>query len=273
MKNLIIAVFLFIYVYNNSYSQITLDSNSVSKALTESPAFTIYKDNYFITGTTLEHSPTKQNSDAKFQISFKYRIMDKPVVFNFYPYLTYTQKSFWSIYLKSSPFAESNYNPAIHFIKPIYKNNHLISSIGLSIEHESNGRDTITGSRSWNYVAAKYSQIFSKHLNASLKIWFPFCYKTDNNDLMKYIGYTEASINWRIVEKRLTADLITRKGSSSDWNGNLQLDIAYRPFKNQNEYLMLQWWNGYAENLIEYNQKQNMFRIGIVLKPSYFSFY
>ncbi|WP_394700040.1 phospholipase A [uncultured Draconibacterium sp.] len=73
----------------------------------------MFKDNYFVTGTTLNDEPKKYNSDAKFQISIKYRIMNKPFLYGFYPYLTYTQKSFWDIYLNSSPFAESNYNPGL----------------------------------------------------------------------------------------------------------------------------------------------------------------
>lgn len=165
--------------------------DKVENVLSTSPAFTIFKDNYFITGTTLADKPSKYNSDAKFQISFKYRMMNKPLIYGVFPYLTYTQKSFWDIYLNSSPFEESNYNPALYFIKPIYQNGTYDGAISFSLEHESNGRDTLSGSRSWNYIAVTYGKFFTSNFSASLKMWLPFALD-GNDDLIDYIGYGES---------------------------------------------------------------------------------
>src|SRR5436190_9697256 len=118
MKRYFILLFIFLGV-NKSYCQSTLTRDTVEKLISKSPAFTIYRDNYFIAGTTLQETPTEYNSDVKFQVSFKQRLTNKPGWFGFYPYLTYSQKTFWNIFVSSSPFAESNYNPSLFMAKPL----------------------------------------------------------------------------------------------------------------------------------------------------------
>jgi phospholipase A1 len=254
------------------YCQLPLTRDSVENLLVRSPAFTIFNDNYFITGIPLNEAPTRYNSDVRFQLSFKQRLMDKPVWLGFYAYLGYTQKSFWDIYLQSRPFAETNYNPGMFFIKPFYKNGYLNGSICISFEHESNGRTEENGSKSWNYVAANYSHAVFHNFMASVKVWIPFGL-SDNPDLMDYIGYGEVSGQWSMIENRLTAGIAVRKGAVWDWKGSVLADIKYKPFKSRNQYLMLQWSEGYAESLIDYREKHSMLRIGLVLRPTVYRFY
>ena len=40
-----------------------------------------------------------------------------------------------------------------------------------------------------------------------------------------------------------------------------------------NQYFFLQYYNGFGENLLEYNKFKSMIRIGFVIKPSDFSLY
>ncbi len=75
------------------------------------PPFSIYKDNYFITGIPLNRGIDGETADAKFHISFRHRLTRSRLPFDSFLYLTYTQKSFWDIYQQSSPFRDSNYNP------------------------------------------------------------------------------------------------------------------------------------------------------------------
>ena len=270
MKRYYILFFIVLGI-RNSYCQSTLTKDSVEKLLTTSPAFSIYKDNYFIVGTTLQEPPSKYNSDVKFQVSFKQRLTNKHGWLGFFPYLTYSQKSFWNIFVSSSPFAESNYNPALIFTRPTYKNGKFNGAFLISLEHESNGRDS-TESRSWNIIAGSYGKLFTSSISASLKLWIPLGLH-DNPDLMEYIGYGQASLYWIIKENKLTADMVVRKGASWDWKGSIEVNIAYRPFKSHNQYIMLQWFNGYTESLIDYQEKHNMLRIGLVLKPTLYRFY
>lgn len=209
------------------YAQSGMSKDSTEYVFSHSPAFSIYKDNYFITGITLNETPSKENSDAKFQFSFKQRLQNKPVVCGAYFYLIYTQKSFWDIYKNSSPFAESNYNPGLQLIKPIYKKDRHIGVFGLSIEHESNGRDSIY-SRSWNFVGINYAHFFSDKVQSSLKVFIPFGL-SDNPDLNKYIGYSEAYFSWNIKKDKLILDVTGRKAAAWDTKGSLMTTLSFRP--------------------------------------------
>lgn len=273
-KNFRVVLLSFLGVFFLSQAlpaQANLSKDSTEYYISKSPAFSIFKDNYFISGIPLDHKPDKDNSDAKFQFSFKQRIQNRPLVWGSYFYLTYTQKSFWDIYKKSSPFAETNYNPGLQLVKPIYAKGNLTGVVTLSVEHESNGRDSIY-SRSWNFVGISYSHLFSDRLNATLKIYIP-SKSSDNPDLNKYIGYSEAQFSWGIKKDLLILDLTARKGASWDTKGSLMTTLSFRPSVKRNLYWTLQWWQGYAESLVDYRQRTSMIRVGFMVKPSFFRFY
>ncbi|MBS1776174.1 MAG: phospholipase A [Bacteroidetes bacterium] len=253
------------------YAQPNMSKDSTQYVFSKSPAFSIFKDNYFISGTTLNETPSKNNSDAKFQFSFKQRLQNKPLIWGSYFYLTYTQKSFWDIYKSSSPFAESNYNPGLQLIKPIYKKDRFIGVLGLSLEHESNGRDSIY-SRSWNFVGINYAHFFSDKVLASIKVFVPF-ELSDNPDLNKYIGYSEAQFSWNIKKNRLILDVTGRKGAEWNTKGSLMTTLSFRPSVKRNLYWSIQWWQGYSESLIDYKQSTSMIRIGFTVKPTFYRFY
>ena len=114
------------------------------------PAFSIYQDNYFISGVPTNKEISKNNSDIKYQISFKQLVTRATLPFNSYLFLTYSQKAFWDVYKRSSPFAEVNFNPGVGLGKPVFnKNDKIVGLAEFKMEHESNGRDSIA-SRSWN---------------------------------------------------------------------------------------------------------------------------
>lgn len=241
------------------------------EAIRKEPPFGIFRDNYFITGAPIGETPTRTNADAKFQISFKHRLTDRVLPFGTYLFLTYTQKSFWDIYQESSPFAETNYNPGLGLGKLFFQNGKLDAFILFQLEHESNGLPT-ESSRSWNSVSVNYLKFVNNALLVGLKVWLPFGYTTDNDDLIQYIGYQEFTAHWRITN-RLLLDVQARK--AADWNrrGSLQTGLSYQVNKNANQYLYLQWWQGYAESLIIYEQSSSMLRFGITIKPVFPSYY
>ena len=68
--------------------------DSVRKELDKRPYFSLYKDNYFIGGTTIGSKPTNKNSDVKFQLSISQRLTKSKLPFDTYLFITYTQKAF-----------------------------------------------------------------------------------------------------------------------------------------------------------------------------------
>ncbi|MDQ6530976.1 phospholipase A [Flavobacterium sp. LHD-85] len=262
-------VVLFVSVFG--HAQFPVDRDSIDKIITRLPAFSIYKDNYFVTGVHLGENPSRNTMDAKFQFSFKQRLSDKASILGAYPYLTYTQKSFWKVYKASSPFEESNYNPGLMLLKPVFKNDRFFGALTFGIEHESNGRDSIY-SRSLNTVSVGFTRVFSPKLLVGVKAWIPFL--IDNNpSLPKYIGYAEGQLQWVINKDRLYFDVTVRKGADWDFKGSINTAISYRITKNANQLITLQYWQGYSESLIDFKTERGMLRIGFVLKPTYYRFY
>lgn len=269
MKKKYFLLLLFLSTYG--YPQIPMGKDSIAKIITGLPAFSIYKDNYFVTGVHVGEKPSRNSMDAKFQFSFKQRLSDKPSWAGFYPYLTYTQKSFWKVYKASSPFEESNYNPGLLLLKPVFSDNKFIGAVTFGLEHESNGRDSIY-SRSLNTVSVGFTRIFSPRLILSLKAWIPFL--IDNNpSLPKYIGYGEGHLQWVLDKDRLFFDITVRKGADWDFKGSVNTGVSYRLSKNANQLITLQWWQGYSESLIDFKSDRGMLRLGFIIKPTFYRFY
>ena len=261
---------VFIFFSFCGYAQFPVDRDSIHKIITELPAFSIYKDNYFVTGFQFDKTPTRNTTDAKFQFSFKQRLSNKPVL-GAYAYLTYTQKSFWKVYKASSPFEESNYNPGLMLLKPVFRNEKFIGAFTYGIEHESNGRDSIY-SRSLNTISIGFTRLFSPELLVSIKAWLPFL--IDNNpSLPKYIGYGEGQLQWVSCKNRLFVDLTVRKGADWNFKGSLNAGISYKLSKKANQLITLQWWQGYSESLIDFKSERGMIRAGFILKPTFYRFY
>lgn len=268
MKKKCFLLLLIIGTYG--YAQIPMDKDSITKIIARLPAFSIYKDNYFVTGVDFGQKPSSNTMDAKFQFSFKQRLSNKPLK-GFYLYLTYTQKSFWKVYKASSPFEESNYNPSFMLLKPVFKDDKFIGALTLGIEHESNGRDSIF-SRSINMVSVGFTRIFSPRLILSLKAWIPFLID-NNSSLPRYIGYGEGHLQWVLNRDRLFFDITVRKGADWDFKGSVNTGISYRLSKNANQLITLQWWQGYSESLIDFKSERGMLRVGLIIKPTLYRFY
>ena len=49
------------------------------------------------------------------------------------------------------------------------------------------------------------------------------------------------------------------------------VDLSYRIFKQENQYLFLQFYSGFGEGLLEYNRYHCQVRMGLLIKPKLFS--
>ncbi|RRJ91374.1 phospholipase A [Flavobacterium macacae] len=267
-------LFFFILMTIQSNAQLfdTGTKFTASDSLLKEASFSMHKDNYFLTGIPLNESTTRENADVKYQVSFKQRLSRKPIIGGFFPYLTYTQKAFWDIYASSKPFAEINFNPGVALVRPFYLKGKRLTYGSVSLEHESNGRDSIY-SRTWNMLAFSLRSQVSPRWIVGLRGWLPIVDKEDNPNLTKYVGYGEASASYQILPGRLSADAVFRKGTGLINQGSLQTQVNYRPYKKENYYITLQWFVGYTESLIDYQEHKSMLRLGFVLKPENMSIF
>lgn len=146
--------------------------DSVRKELDKRPYFSLYKDNYFIGGTTIGSKPTNKNSDVKFQLSISQRLTKSKLPFDTYLFITYTQKAFWNVFQESLPMYDLNFNPGIGLSHLVIHRNRLIGQVSLLIEHESNGKDSIW-SRSWNKISFMGALAVDRNVELQFKTWIP----------------------------------------------------------------------------------------------------
>lgn len=254
----------------NTVEKEKLEADSIRRALDNGPYFTLYKDNYFIAGTTIGGKPTATNSDVKFQVSIAQRLTKSTLPFNTYLYLFYTQKCMWNVFENSMPMRDFNFNPGIGLAKHLFVKNRYVGKVTLMIEHESNGRDGIE-SRSWNKVSLASNIFIDPNFMVHGKVWIPIIDGQNNQDILYYSGIYQVGTTFTTPNKRFgfALTMVKRKG----WNlkYNTIWEVNYRLFKDENQFLFLQYYNGYGENLLDYNQYHSRLRIGLVIKPQLFS--
>ncbi|MDT7830231.1 phospholipase A [Pricia sp. S334] len=234
------------------------------------PYFSIHKDNYFISGTPTNTSINSNTANAKYQISFKQMITRSALPFDTYLFVTYSQKAFWDVYKESYPFREINFNPTIGVGKAIFDKNDRLKGVGsVYFEHESNGRDSIF-SRSWNRLSLEYTTEFGDRLRARGKVWLPFSYKEGNSDILDYRGLGELQLSYEVKPDKLYIEVLLRKGLTWDTKGAFRPRIYFNPFRRNiaNQYLMMEWYVGQAESLMDYKPFTSMVRIGYVIKSN-----
>lgn len=280
MKRFIILVCMCFFV-SLSWGQILEEKNvdvkvrynadSVRAVLDKMPYFTLFRDNYFLGGIPLGTKPTGHNSDVKFQLSISQRLTKSKLPFDSYLFIQYTQKAFWDVFRESLPMRDLNFNPGIGLGHLIIRHNKYIGKAYLMLEHESNGRDSID-SRSWNKITLSCALVLNDNWETQFKTWIPIIDGENNKDILKYNGIFQFAVNYRTCNKRLQIGaLITQRKA---WFGfNTQLELSYKFNKRENQFFFIQYYNGYGENLLEYNQYKNMLRVGFVIKPQDFSLY
>ncbi|MCG8549958.1 MAG: phospholipase A [Desulfobacterales bacterium] len=231
-----------------------------------------YEPVYFLFGA----DPGREKS--KFQISFKYKLFNGPfdsgglnsLLDGFH--LAYTQTSYWDLKSDSKPFDDSSYKPELFYLVPkIDLNLPWVKIFGVQsgFQHESNGKGG-DDSRSTNYIYIKPIMAISlfdeAYLTVAPKLWMYVMNEDETNpDLADYRGYFDLQVQAG-VPMGLCLDTHTRWAEAGP---SIQADLSYplTSFFNNglNLYLHLQYFNGYAERLKEYDAKEEIFRIGFSL--------
>lgn len=229
---------------------------------------------YFLVGT--------EQPNAKFQVSFKYQIFNEEGSLRraFEPlgglHLAYSQTSFWDWEEDSAPFYDNSYRPEVLWSRDhILPNNWRIPGVArvgfqAGLQHESNGQD---GDDSRNINLAYVRPIFligdenDLFLSIAPRLYRYIGELEGNTDIAEYRGYGDIrlTIGW---DAGLQLSALGRVGNEWD-KGSLQLDLTYplrqRLSGNVDLYLHAQYFTGYGESLLNYDESDNAFRIGISL--------
>ena len=278
IKPLILIAFVLIAgISIPAMSQIVTDTrsdrqiaDSIRAELDSRPYFSLYKDTYFVGGTVLGGKPDGYNSDVKFQISFQQRLTKSILPYHSYLYLFYSQKAIWHVFRNSLPFRDLNFNPGIGISKYIIMKNRLVGKATLMVEHESNGKDG-TASRSWNKVSLAAEAYIAPQLMAHAKFWIPIIDGMYNKDILKYCGISQAGFQAISNDNKWVLDMTLVKRQGWNLNFNTIIQLGYRINHNSNQFIMLQYYNGYGECLLDYKQYHSRIRVGLLIRPRFFS--
>ena len=230
-----------------------------------------YEPMYFIGGT--------KSPNIKFQISLAYQLLntDGPLAEKVSAlkgfHLAYTQSSLWDWNGDSAPFYDTSYMPEFFYawknVTHTAHTNWFKLDLAGGLRHESNGKDGLD-SRSLNVGYVRPTFTFGRDGNFQLmlqpRVWGYLGDLSDNADIADYRGYADLRtvIGW---QRGLQLAVLGRMGKDGN-HGSAQFDLTYptmRFFGSFSLYLDLQYFNGYGESLLGYNEKTEVLRVGLAL--------
>jgi outer membrane phospholipase A len=233
-----------------------------------SGALSPYEPIYFSVGT-------HESTNARFQISLKFRVFNpesRRVPLFERLYLAYSQTSLWDLEATSKPFRDSSYRPSVFLLDDnVSRWPFSRSRLGLQggLEHESNGQDG-PDSRSINTAFFRPALTFplpdDYQLTLAPKI-YTYLEKEENPDIDDYRGHVDFLVRFG-KEAGFMLDTTLRRGDER--RTTVQVDFSYPlgipAFGNLGGFLHLQYFNGYGESMIDYNQKLPwQFRVGLMV--------
>lgn len=251
--------------------------------------FKMYKPNYFAFEIFDDSNGWYNNSgrkwhkpfvpNARFQISYAFGV---PVPLGKHFFVTYTQKSFWSLSQDSAPFREHNFNPGVFIYsdkwisRVLPGNSHLDYAMETGYEHESNGVDGFD-SRGWDRFYFKIDFIKKTTGGTELKFyakgWLPVKKNTvnflDTNGIVQTkpdllaenIGYAELSLLIKSKSQGCELLLLARQKS---------IEVHFKPVKLTQFFIpSLICFVGKGESLLHATQNSIRYNIRLGLSLPY----
>ncbi|WP_042625122.1 phospholipase A [Burkholderia plantarii] len=212
---------------------------------------------------------------AKLQLSFKYRLhmpddpSSRALLDNLY--FGYTQTSIWDLSADSSPFRDTSYKPRLfYYVADTGLRSSWFTRMGFAagIGHESNGKAG-TDSRSLNIAFVQptweFGDLSDYHLQVSPMLYY-YVGISDNRDIADYRGYMDLLVKYGSPNGWQLATTL-RKGTHH-WYGSVDTQLSYplaKLFGNAwGGYLWFGFFDGYGEDLLDYNQRQHWIaRVGV----------
>ena len=206
------------------------------------------------------------NTEAKFQLSFKTKVLQGIFWGHGDLWVAYTQISHWQIYNSklSRPFREVNYEPELILNIPV-KFNFLgfkTRMIGVAFNHQSNGKSE-PFSRSWNRIIF-HAGLERKNWTIYIRPWLRLpASQDDNPDISEYVGRGDLNVMYAhkgnifsfIGSHNLNFNAKSRGNSTFSW--------SYPINNNLKGYLLVS--HGYGETLLDYNYLQTTVGVGVSL--------
>lgn len=226
----------------------------------EEDNFFRYRDNFFLLG----------RPNTKVQFSFKMR----PVLgTNFY--FAYTQIMFWKITSDSRPFSDINFNPEVFY--EWNRPDTRFDRWRLGLEHKSNGKEG-EASRSIDRVFVEMGLQFGwrgyQILWDTRAFWIYDLDWETNAEIRQYTGFWYS----RIAIDGLVESVLPIKGEvyaqffpggeqgDKLRYGGIEAGLKFRArFLGVMPYIMLQYYYGYMESMLDYKEATRSYRIGFLL--------
>ncbi|MFW2367833.1 MAG: phospholipase A [Desulforhopalus sp.] len=252
----------------NTLSPFTIMAHRQNYLLAVAHNFYGYSGKEFVEFTG-DSKTTPDDTEAQFQISIK-----TPLAIDLFDtdvdiFAAYTVRSCWQLYNddNSSPFRETNHEPELwvetHPEFEIFGLQSVATAFG--IVHQSNGQSSNL-SRSWNRI---YADLILQRGNfaISIKPWFRIEEDDDdddNPDITDYLGHGELRLAYKWNEHVFT--LMSRNNLESGFsNGAVELGWSFPLFNFPYLKGYVQYFSGYGESLIDYDQYVNRLGAGILL--------
>jgi phospholipase A1/A2 len=234
--------------------------------------FSGYEPLYFIAGAV--------DPNARFQISFKYQLFSNtgPLVKTLPAFkglhIAYTQTSLWDLTSTSKPFVDTTYKPEVFYAIQRVDGGHWADWLRLDLQaglqHQSNGKSG-ADSRSLNVAYFEPTLVVGKqdefHFSVAPRVWAYLGSLDENPDIKDYYGNVgvRSTLGWG---KGLLLSATGRIGDDAN-RGALQLDLSYPLMQflygNVGLYLYAQYFLGYGESLLHYNERTSGVRFGFAL--------
>lgn len=214
---------------------------------------------------------------AKFQVSIKFRFImpDDPRSRRFTDniYFGYTQTSLWDMREYSAPFRDTSYKPALfYYVADTGWRTSWFTRMGFEggYEHESNGKAG-PDSRGIDTLFVKpifeFGDLNANYLTVAPKIYWYEHKADENSDIADYRGYVDLLLKYGSNDGwQLAATL--RKGMKGG-KGSIDTQFTYPLAKLISSawggYIWVGYFNGYGEDILDYNKHRWIARIGFAV--------
>lgn len=215
-----------------------------------------------------------RDSDARLQISLKYQLFGEAGAVGVgHPWengihLGFTQRLFWDLGTKSSPFRSIDFLPEIFYVMPPRSAGGAVMLSGQAgLRHESNGRDG-PDSRSLNtvYVQPVATMPMGRYrLSVGPRLWLYAGRLKDNPDIKRYRGNTGlfAEIGEDDGLLLTTASRLNFTTGKGAVDATLSYPLDRIIESDLNLYVFGHGFAGYGENLLDYRRRTARLRLGI----------